>query len=897
MTASTQPERYDEIFVVEPPNVEFNAYEIGETYELKLTIRNKSALSRRLRVLPPASRHFSVTEMRWPSQHGMLAPGMSCSCSVRFKPDSLADYEDSLTVLSEVMKFELDLAARRHPPKLTLDAVIDVGHVLVGNDVEFRLPFKNVGGQGRFRAVDDEDWPERATPLALPNLDAALEPGESPEDDPTPCVRLAPFRVGPGVMDLAPMQWEKLRVGFAPPGPGEFTREFRLVCDNCQVRTFAVRGRGAVLGARRDPHRLARRRARRIRQPRGVVRGRRRARSRQDATFHGTKRHAGSVTVRMGTSVRGGCVCRRARGGDVGAERRDGIRRDVRAARGGVVRTTIQTPRGLRVPTSRTTQRRGDVRTTRRGGIRAGGWRRARARRRRRREPRQFRRRAPPGRHYDREIRLTNRGDAACAFAWRGQDDFSRARRDRRGGRSRCWCTRRPGRSRPGSRRACVVELVADDASRCDRTLVCVCEHGPELFVRVTAEVEGPEVVFAQSSLDFGLLQRGVPGDAYLVLRNASPVPAAWTLEEKDTPRTRRRGARLSSPRRGGVATTRGGGGGVHADAVRGGGVPRRGVVRRGRRDASPSSTLEPTCFARDARCRDACEPRRVSRRSAGGTRGGGAEHDDAPRGVSLGAGAGGGIGRGDGRARFRVRLARGRVTPGRIASGSVQIHALQTVPIVRRHRRVRRGRRRETTRVRGRVRDSRLTRRVRHLQGRRSGRAVRVRRRVRPEQTASIGDAVRLDFGDDCEVREHAAMELVIRNVTAMEVPVWISAERLGVPDDVAARVMEARADAKSADGAGLAGGGVSGAGARAVGGLPGGDGIVAAALRSTSVMQPEAFGAEVFGAASTAGPALSASRCETRETDGGAEAEIPSPGGGPRGRRDVIRRVRRFV
>ena len=26
------------------------------------------------------------------------------------------------------------------------------------------------------------------------------------------------------------------------------------------------------------------------------------------------------------------------------------------------------------------------------------------------------------------------------------------------------------------------------------------------------------------------------------------------------------------------------------------------------------------------------------------------------------------------------------------------------------------------------------------------------------PEQTASIGDAVRLDFGDDCEVREHAA-------------------------------------------------------------------------------------------------------------------------------------------
>ena len=419
MTASTQPERYDEIFVVEPPNVEFNAYEIGETYELKLTIRNKSALSRRLRVLPPPSRHFSVTEMRWPSQHGMLAPGMSCSCSVRFKPDSLADYEDSLTVLSEVMKFELDLAARRHPQ----------AHPRRRHR---RRPRPRGQRRGIPSAVQERRRPgsiprggrrglARARhPLALPNLDAALEPGESPEDDPTPCVRLAPFRVGPGVMDLAPMQWEKLRVGFAPPGPGEFTREFRLVCDNCQVRTFAVRGRGAGARRRRDPHRLARRRP------------------------------ENSPTTRCGSGTTSSPV----------ASRRDVPR--------------YETPRRFRYRSNGNTRPRRVCLSSR---PRRGRWRRAPetefvatfaprevASYERRfkllvdcafppREPlngaAMFERPVEvesvlvagagrardvvvdanlvnfagallPGRHYDREIRLTNRGDAACA-AWRGQ--------------------------------------------------------------------------------------------------------------------------------------------------------------------------------------------------------------------------------------------------------------------------------------------------------------------------------------------------------------------------------------------------------------------------------------------------------------------------------------------
>jgi hypothetical protein len=130
-------------------------YRYSAVYELTVSIRNKSNISRRLRILPPASAYFSISDLRFPDGPlpGLLAPGMACHATVRFSPDSLADYEDSLTVVAELMKFTLEVAARRQPPTLTLDSTLDVGYVLVGNDVETRVPFKNIGGSGRFRLV------------------------------------------------------------------------------------------------------------------------------------------------------------------------------------------------------------------------------------------------------------------------------------------------------------------------------------------------------------------------------------------------------------------------------------------------------------------------------------------------------------------------------------------------------------------------------------------------------------------------------------------------------------------------------------------------------------------------------------------------------------------------
>lgn len=57
---------------------------------------------------------------RFPGEGGIIAPGMSCQYTVRFAPDSLADYEDFLVVETQSpYPLIIPVEAHRPPPVLT----------------------------------------------------------------------------------------------------------------------------------------------------------------------------------------------------------------------------------------------------------------------------------------------------------------------------------------------------------------------------------------------------------------------------------------------------------------------------------------------------------------------------------------------------------------------------------------------------------------------------------------------------------------------------------------------------------------------------------------------------------------------------------------------------------
>lgn len=58
---------------------------------------------------------------------------MTCQVTLRFCPDSLADYDDEFAIDTAESRQTVPVWARRPPPSLTLPHDLHVGDVLVGN--------------------------------------------------------------------------------------------------------------------------------------------------------------------------------------------------------------------------------------------------------------------------------------------------------------------------------------------------------------------------------------------------------------------------------------------------------------------------------------------------------------------------------------------------------------------------------------------------------------------------------------------------------------------------------------------------------------------------------------------------------------------------------------------
>ncbi|XP_026105876.1 deleted in lung and esophageal cancer protein 1-like isoform X2 [Carassius auratus] len=221
------------IFTANPPVIFFTDYRIGQVYETAVELRNMTATSRHIRMMPPTSPHFSVGLGRFPGEGGMVAPGMSCQYMVRFAPDSLADYEDVLVVETQLpYPLIIPIEARRPPPILSLPAVMDCGYCLVGGVKFMEVLCRNEGlSAGTFCVMPKKQWPASSLRSAVKSTFA-----EQP-----------PFAISPSIFGLLPGQATIIEVVFFPTTAEISTQDFTIVCDNCQVKDITLQGTGQLI--------------------------------------------------------------------------------------------------------------------------------------------------------------------------------------------------------------------------------------------------------------------------------------------------------------------------------------------------------------------------------------------------------------------------------------------------------------------------------------------------------------------------------------------------------------------------------------------------------------------------------------------------------------------------
>ncbi|XP_018607038.1 deleted in lung and esophageal cancer protein 1 isoform X2 [Scleropages formosus] len=221
------------VFLANPAFVLFSDYKVGQVYECAVQLQNMTASSHHVRVIPPATPHFSITLGKFPGEGGMVAPGMSCQYKVYFTPDSLSNFEDILLV-ETLAPYPLivPIEAWRPPPILTLARILDCGYCLVGGVKIVEFQCRNEGlSNGTFCIIPKKLWPAS-------NFRSVVISSYTEQP---------PFRISPSLFDLLPGEATVLEVAFFPAMPKSFVEVFSIVCDNCQVKDITIQGIGEIV--------------------------------------------------------------------------------------------------------------------------------------------------------------------------------------------------------------------------------------------------------------------------------------------------------------------------------------------------------------------------------------------------------------------------------------------------------------------------------------------------------------------------------------------------------------------------------------------------------------------------------------------------------------------------
>lgn len=136
------------LFKPEPTVIQFYNYEPLDTKTFTLMLRNKDCVSRRVKIIPPDSRLFSLLKSKTdaPVETGTkVAPGMVTEFVIQFTPEAKVDYSYDLVVVTEREKFIVPIRCQGQRAMISFPDVVNFSICPVKHPTEKPVIIRNVG--------------------------------------------------------------------------------------------------------------------------------------------------------------------------------------------------------------------------------------------------------------------------------------------------------------------------------------------------------------------------------------------------------------------------------------------------------------------------------------------------------------------------------------------------------------------------------------------------------------------------------------------------------------------------------------------------------------------------------------------------------------------------------
>lgn len=136
------------LFKPEPTVLQFSNYEPLDTLTATLRLRNKDKVSRRVKILKPESRLFTLTKPYGNNnveKGTKVAPGMVTEFLIQFTPETKMDYSYDLVIVTEREKFIVPIRCIGQRAMISFPDVINFGVCPVKHPTDKPVVIRNIG--------------------------------------------------------------------------------------------------------------------------------------------------------------------------------------------------------------------------------------------------------------------------------------------------------------------------------------------------------------------------------------------------------------------------------------------------------------------------------------------------------------------------------------------------------------------------------------------------------------------------------------------------------------------------------------------------------------------------------------------------------------------------------